>query len=115
MKNERSISHRNFVKSASLAATAITTGLALKPGIGFAATVESQLVPANLMIGFQAEVKYLLQYGIERFLDDIQNCASVNTLMLHCNLFEPSWAGLDRASNPLSNFVTAHPRRERRI
>ena len=52
------------------------------------------------MIGFQAEVTYLLQYGIARFLDDVQTRASVNTLMLHCNPFEASWAGLDRASNP---------------
>jgi hypothetical protein len=109
MNDERSISRRSFVKSASLAATAFTTGLALQPRSGFAATAEPQVAPAKLMIGFQAEVNYLLQYGIAQFLDDVQNRASVNTLMLHCNTFEPSWAGLDRASNPLGNFVTAHP------
>jgi hypothetical protein len=60
------------------------------------------------MIGFQAEVAYLQQYGIARFLDDVQTRANVNTLMLHCNPFEASWAGLDN-NDPLGNFATAHP------
>ena len=101
MDYEGSISRRTFVKAASLTATAITTGIA--------ATAESQAAAAKPMIGFQAEVTYVMQYGITRFLDDIQNRASVNTLMPHCNLFEASWAGLDRASNPVGNFAAAHP------
>ncbi len=51
------------------------------------------------MIGFQAESSYLLSYGIARFLDDVQTRANVNTLFLHCNLFEASG----------NNFATAHP------
>src|ERR1035437_9089768 len=117
MNYEGSISRRNFVKAASLAATAITTGLAQNPTVGRAATTEPQALaaPAKPMIGFQAEVTYLLQYGIARFLDDVQNRASVNTLMLHGNPFEASWAGLDRASNPVGNFATAHPQYYRDI
>jgi hypothetical protein len=115
MDSERSVSRRNFVKSASLAATAIATGLAMEPSSSRAATPEPKVAPEKPMIGFQAEVAYLLQYGIARFLDDVQNRASVNTLMLHCNPFEPSWAGLDRASNPAGNFVTAHPQYYRDI
>ena len=74
-----------------------------------AAASDAPAAPAKIMIGFQAEVTYLLQYGIARFLDDVQKRAGVNTLMLHCNPFEASWAGLDRARNPAGNFVTAHP------
>src|SRR5208283_5200768 len=103
------ISRREFVKTASLAATAVTTGLGLEPMTGRAAATDAPVAPAKIMIGFQAEVTYLLQYGIARFLDDVQTRASVNTLMLHCNPFEASWAGLDRAANPAGNFVTAHP------
>ena len=92
MNDKGSISRRNFVKTASLAATAMTTGLALKPMSGGAAITEPQAVPTKPipMIGFQAEVTYLLQYGIARFLDDVQTRASVNTLMLHGNPFEAS-------------------------
>jgi hypothetical protein len=117
MKNEESISRREFVKAASLTATAITTGLALEPTTGLAATTEAQVqaAPAKPMIGFQVEVNYLLQYGIARFLDDVQNRASVNTLMLHGNPFEASWAGLDKASSPTGNFATAHPQYYREI
>ncbi len=109
MNDDGSISRRNFVKSASLTASALATGLALEPASSLAATPEALAATAKPMIGFQAEVNYILGYGIVRFFDDIQTRASVNTLMLHCNLFEPSWAGLDKASNPAGNFVTAHP------
>ena len=111
MNDEGTISRRDFVKSASLAATAITTGFALTPANGLAAAPEPQAAPAKPipMIGFQAEVTYLLQYGIAKFLDDVQTRANVNTLMLHGNPFEASWAGLDKASNPTGKFATAHP------
>ena len=105
MNDEPSISRRSFVKSASLAATAITTGLA----------AAAEPAPQPILIGFQAEVAYLLQYGIARFLDDVQTRASVNTLMLHANPFEASWAGLDKAANPTGNFATAHPQYYRDI
>jgi hypothetical protein len=52
------------------------------------------------MIGFQAEVPYLLEYGIVQFLDDVQARASVNTLFLRADPFEASSDG---------NFATAHP------
>jgi len=35
--------------------------------------------------------------------------------MMHCVPFEASWAGLDRAGNPLGNFATAHPQYYRDI
>jgi len=103
------------VKAASLTATAITTGLALEPASASAAPAQPQAAAAKPMVGFQVEVTYLLQYGIARFLDDVQERASVNTLMLHGNPFEASWAGLDRASNPVGNFATAHPQYYRDI
>ena len=65
--NEGSTSRREFVKAASLTAAAVTTGLALTP-MSDAAPVAA---PAKTMVGFQAEVTYLLQYGIARFLDDV--------------------------------------------
>jgi hypothetical protein len=94
MNEEGSISRRDFVKTASLAATALTTGLALNATSASAAPSETQTqaAPAKPMIGFQVEVTYLLQYGIVKFLDDVQTRASVNTLMLHGNPFEASWA-----------------------
>jgi len=107
MNNDKSLSRRNFVKTASLAATAVTTGLSLEPMSSAAA--EAPAAPTKPMIGFQAEVTYILQYGVARFLDDVQNRASVNTLMLHGNPFEASWAGLDRNANPAGNFATAYP------
>jgi hypothetical protein len=113
MKNpdddQNSISRREFVRTAALAATAVGTGLGLKATSGRAATTIDQAAAGKPMIGFQAEVPYLLQYGIARFLDDIQTRASVNTLLLHSSLYEASWAGLDRATTPAGNFATAHP------
>jgi hypothetical protein len=109
MKSESATSRRDFIKTASLAAGAVTTGLDLMPARGQAAAAEAQAAPPKAMIGFQAEVTYVLQYGVARFLDDIQSRASVNTLMLHCDPFEASWAGLDRSGNPAGNFATAHP------
>jgi hypothetical protein len=60
------------------------------------------------MVGFQAEVTYLLSYGIAKFLDDVQNRASVNAVFLHGAPFDASWAGID-PSSPLGNFAAAHP------
>jgi hypothetical protein len=103
------ISRRDFVRSAAMAATAVTAGLGLAPAAGRAAAGSEPAVPGTPMVGFQAEVTYVIEYGIGRFLDDVQTRASVNTLFLHSNPFEPSWAGLDRAVNPAGNFATAHP------
>ena len=74
-----------------------------------AAATQPQPAAAKPMIGFQAEDSYLLQYGIARFLDDVQTRASVNTLFLHCSPYSPSWNGLDKSTNPSGNFATAHP------
>jgi hypothetical protein len=115
MKYQGSISRRDFLKETALAATAVTTGLALTPASAQAATIKPQVPPVQTMIGFQAEVSYLMQYGIVRFLDDVQNRASVNTLMLHADPFEASWVGLDPANGPLGNFATAHPQYYRDI
>jgi hypothetical protein len=119
MNGDGNVSRREFVKAASLTATAISAGLALTPASGVAAEAQGQAqgqgAPATTMIGFQAEVSYLLEYGIARFLDDVQTRASVNTLMLHGNPFEASWAGMDKASNALGNFATAHPQYYRDI
>jgi len=102
------ISRRDFVRAGALAAGAISSGLTLTPAQA-AVSADETIPTAKPMIGFQAEASYLLQYGIARFFDDVQTLASVNTLFLHCNLYEPSWAGLDRATNPAGNFATAHP------
>ena len=113
MKNSdtdrESISRRDFVQMAALAAAAGTAGLGLKPATGRAAIAADQAPPGKPMIGFQAEVTYLLNYGIGRFLDDVQNRASVNALFLHSNLYDASWDGLDRAASPAGDFATAHP------
>lgn len=109
--NEKNaISRREFVRTAAVAATAVGTGLGFTATSARAANsaAETPGTPPP-MIGFQAEVSYLLQYGIARFFDDVQARASVNTLFLHANLFEASWAGLDRATNPAGHFATAHP------
>ena len=107
MNDEGSISRRDFVKSASLAATAITTGLALEPMSARAAAPAAQPTLAKPLIGIQVEVNSL-RNNLVKFLDDVQTRSSVNTLMMHCVPFEASWAGVDRASNPLGNFATAH-------
>jgi hypothetical protein len=108
------ISRRDFVRTATVAATAVTSGLGLAPAVGRAAA-EDPAAAAKPMIGFQAEVTYLLQYGVARFFDDVQTRAGVNTLFLHSNLYDASWAGLDRAANPAGNFATAHPQYYRDI
>jgi hypothetical protein len=108
--DSHSISRRQFVRTAALAATAVGSGLGLtQTGVRAASTPEDRSSAAKPMIGFQAEVSYVLQYGIARFLDDIQTRASVNTLFLHAVPFEASWAGLDKAANAVGNFATAHP------
>jgi hypothetical protein len=107
ISGQDSISRRDFVQSAAMTAAAVAAGLGVNP-TGRAAAVDESLA-AKPMIGFQAEVTYLLSYGIGRFLDDVQNRASVNTLFLHSNLFEASWVGLDRASSPNGDFAAANP------
>jgi hypothetical protein len=114
MKDEGSISRRDFVKAASLAATAVTTGFGLEPMSARAAAPDAQPTLAKPLIGIQVEVNFL-QNNLVKFLDDVQTRSSVNTLMMHCVPFEASWAGLDRASNPLGNFATAHPQYYRDI
>jgi len=106
---QTSISRRDFVRTASIAATAVAAGAGLVPASGGAAPAEAAVPADRPMIGFQAEVAYLLRYGIGRFLDDVQARASVNTVFLHGNPYDASWAGLDRATNPAGNFATAHP------
>ncbi len=111
--DRNAISRREFVRTAAVAATAVGTGLALNSSAARAA--EATAAAAKPMVGFQAEVSYLLQYGITRFLDDVQARASVNAIFLHGNPFEASWAGLDQAANPNGNFATAHPQYYRDI
>ncbi|HVS50710.1 MAG TPA: twin-arginine translocation signal domain-containing protein [Opitutaceae bacterium] len=106
------ITRRDFVRTTTLAAAAAATGLSLKSQ---PATAGAPAAPQKAMIGFQAEVAYVLQYGVARFLDDIQARASVNTLFLHAVPFEASWAGLDPAKNPAGNFATAHPQFYREV
>jgi len=83
-----SISRRDFVRTAALAAGAISTGIELTTVRAEDATPAAKPAAAKPMIGFQAEATYLMQYGIARFFDDVQNRANVNTLFLHCNLYE---------------------------
>jgi hypothetical protein len=109
-----SISRRDFVRSAALTA-AVASGLQVAMPQSNAQTRPQQQAESKWMIGFQAEVSYVMQYGVVRFLDDIQNRASVNTLMLHAVPFEASFAGIERGSNALGNFATAHPQYYRDI
>ena len=108
MNSEASITRRDFVKTASLATTALTTGLGLDPMIARAAAPDTQPALPKTLIGIQVEVNSL-QNNPVKFLDDVQSRSSVNTLMMHCVPFEASWAGLDKTANPLGNFATAHP------
>ena len=108
MNSEASITRRDFVKTASLATTALTTGLGLDPMIARAAAPDTQPALPKTLIGIQVEVNSL-QNNLVKFLDDVQSRSSVNTLMMHCVPFEASWAGLDKTANPLGNFATAHP------
>ncbi|HWA08637.1 MAG TPA: twin-arginine translocation signal domain-containing protein [Opitutaceae bacterium] len=103
-----SITRRDFVRTAALAATAVGSGLTLASSTARAAAETAPGVTPP-MIGFQAEVSYILQYGINKFLDDVQTRASVNMLFLHAAPFEVSYAGLDRSKNPDGNFAAAHP------
>jgi hypothetical protein len=97
------LSRRDFVKTASLAASAVgVLGMASE-------AARAQSPPAadsasKPLIGFQAEVPYLLEYGIERFLDDVQTRANVNAIFLHANMYAPS-----RAPGRSGEFATAHP------
>jgi hypothetical protein len=104
---KNAMSRRDFVRTAAVAATAVAASLELKPASARAAS--DAPAAEKPMIGFQAEVNYLLSYGVGRFLDDVQTRASVNTIFLHSSLYEASWAGLDRSANPLGNFAAAHP------
>ncbi|HVT88740.1 MAG TPA: twin-arginine translocation signal domain-containing protein [Tepidisphaeraceae bacterium] len=104
--NPNSISRRDFVRTAALAATAVSAGIAL--GQTVERTVPDDAPKDQPMIGFQADVPYLLEYGIVKFLDDVQARANVNAVFLRSSLFEASWAGLDK-SEPLGNFAAAHP------
>jgi hypothetical protein len=97
-----SLSRRDFVRTASLAATAV--GLGLTPETGQAQAAAGAEPAAKPLIGFQAEVPYLLEYGIDRFLDDVQTRANVNAVFLHANLFAPS-----QAPGRRGEFATAHP------
>ncbi len=106
------ISRRDFVRTTALAAGALSSGVALSSNARAADAVDApvpKIAVVKPMIGFQAESSYLLQYGIARFFDDVQTRANVNTLFLHCNLYEPSWAGTTRAAQAAGNFATAHP------
>jgi len=106
-EDTNSISRRDFVRTAALAAAVAGFGLAQMPGQAQAAP-DTQPSSSKPMIGFQADVTYIIRYGVAAFLDDVQTRANVNTLFLRSALFEPSRAGLD-ANAPLGNFAAAHP------
>jgi hypothetical protein len=109
-ENSPGLSRREFVRAAAISATAVGAGLSLaSESTPVAALPAAPAAGSKPLIGFQAEVTYVLQYGVARFLDDIQARANVNTLLLHAVPFEASWAGLDKSANPVGNFATAHP------
>ena len=109
MPDPTPLSRRDFVKTASLAATAVAAGVALSPRTARAQGAAAAAPSDRPMVGFQVEVPYILRYGVNRFLDDVQTRASVNTLFLHGSPYDASWAGLDKAQHPLGNFAAAHP------
>ncbi|HVW22421.1 MAG TPA: twin-arginine translocation signal domain-containing protein [Opitutaceae bacterium] len=104
------LSRRDFVKTASLAATVLGSGLSAR-----AQPAEAPRAPGDFsrlgrpLVGFQAEVAYVVKYGVARFLDDVQERASVNALFLHGDPFAASWDGLDRTREALGEFGAAHP------
>ena len=104
-----SFSRRDFVKVASLAGTAITSGLGLGPSGAYAAPAgpAGDPPPSKPLIGFQAEVPYVTGFGVERFLDDVQSRAAVNALFLHGELYN--------ASRPGGKFAAANPQYYRDI
>ena len=113
--DQNSISRRDFVRTAALAATAVSSGLGLANSAKAQAAAGAPAAPLKPiaggfkpMIGFQAEVPYIIEYGVARFLDDVQNRANVNTLFLHAELFHP-------AKSPAGRFATAHPQYYRDI
>src|SRR4051812_2695886 len=112
---EPGLSRREFVRNATIASAAASLGIGAQAGAAessrpsaLTATAPTRSRPEfppgfKPMVGFQAEANYVLQYGVARFLDDLQARASVNTLMLHMSPFEASWTGLDRAKNAKGN------------
>jgi len=124
--DNNSISRRSFVRKASLAAAAVTAGIGITKANGHASAIDEKGKPIKTatgyslnslkpiidkpLIGFQANATYLVEYGIGRFLDDIQNRANVNTLIQRMPPFEISWDGLDKSTNTNGNFVTANPK-----
>ncbi len=104
-------SRRDFIRTTSLAATAVASGLGVGRASAAGAPEPTPVPPAmpKTLIGFQVEVPYMLEYGITRFLDDVQSRAHVNTLFLHSNLFDGSAGGPNPATHPKGNFATAHP------
>jgi hypothetical protein len=107
MDSPDSLSRRAFVKTASLAATAVTSGLGA--AAARAASPDGSVAAKAPMIGFQAEVPYILSYGIGRFLDDVQARANVNTLFLHATPYGVAGSGQDPAGDSQGSFVAAHP------
>jgi hypothetical protein len=98
-ENGNSMSRRDFIRTAAVAA-AVASEFTFAPASSRAA--DPPVAADKPFIGFQAEVTYVLQYGISRFLDDIQTRANVNAILLHADPFAP-------AKSPAGNFATAHP------
>ncbi|HVS70006.1 MAG TPA: hypothetical protein VHQ47_01985 [Phycisphaerae bacterium] len=108
MATDGGMTRRGFLKTAAVAAAAVELGGAAAGTAEGQATAPAIVPSDKVLIGFQAEVSYVLNYGIGAFLDDIQNRASVNVLMLHAVPFvESRAAGGDRTA--LGNFAAAHP------
>lgn len=101
------ISRRDFVQTAAIA-TAVASGMRVLP-LGQSSAAAQPIEALKPLIGFQADVGYVMQFGVVPFLDDIQARASVNTLVMRSHPFAPSWVGIDRAGNPEGNFAAAHP------
>ena len=86
-QNSNPLSRREFIGTA-VAVAAVASELTLAPLTALAA--ETGPSTEKILIGFQAEVTYILQYGVARFFDDVQTRASVNAIFLHGNPFEIS-------------------------
>ncbi|MGA2231392.1 MAG: twin-arginine translocation signal domain-containing protein [Tepidisphaeraceae bacterium] len=100
-----SVSRRDFMRTAALAAAAVTELSLASQTLAADDTQPAVASSDKPLIGFQAEVSYLLSYGIAAFLDDVQTRANVNAVFLHSNLFAPSKGG----PNGPGSFAAAHP------
>lgn len=103
------VSRRGFLKGvAGVGVVAGVGGEVMGQATG-AGTQAGAAAKEGVMVGFQAEVDYVMRFGVGKFLDDVQTRAGVNALFLHAVPFVASFAGRERGAGALGEFAAAHP------